>query len=238
MQNKIASYIRKYWFWLLVNAAVFCALIWLAILVWEAPNSAQIALFDSAAMRRPILYSGKTAMILLLLSLACTPLSTILGFRKAISVRKSLGLWAFGFALFHALYLIGNKAIFYDIEAWKRIWQVTTRAFTRDVWGKMPYARAGAFAVALLLPLALTSNRFSMRLLKQKWKRLHKLVYLAVPVVLWHYVWRIYHMHKWGTPLSDVDHISWWQPILLTSIAALLLLVRVPKIRNAVKRKR
>lgn len=232
MRTKAEVYIRKNWVWLLVNIAVFGAMLWLAMLVWNAPDSTQLALFDSTLARQPVLFSGNAALILLLGSLACTPLATIFGWRKTITVRKSLGLWAVGFALFHALYLIGNKAIFYDLEAWENIWRTTQQAFAQNRWMKMPYARAGVFALTALIPLALTSNRWSMRLLKKNWKRLHRLVYLAALLVVWHYAWRVYHMHKWGTPLNDSDVIGWWRPVLVAAIVAILLLVRLPKVRK------
>ncbi|MEZ4719904.1 MAG: hypothetical protein R2851_28030 [Caldilineaceae bacterium] len=37
-----------------------------------------------------------------MLSLACTPANMLFGWRKALTVRKSLGLWAFTYAALHA----------------------------------------------------------------------------------------------------------------------------------------
>ena len=53
------------------------------------------------------LRTGKTAMVLLVLSLACTPASFALGFNQAIKVRRALGLYAFLYALVHFSIYIG-----------------------------------------------------------------------------------------------------------------------------------
>jgi DMSO/TMAO reductase YedYZ heme-binding membrane subunit len=48
------------------------------------------------------------------------------------------------------------------------------------------YLIAGTFAAFLILILTVTSNNISTRLLKKKWKMLHRLVYLAFFVMLFH----------------------------------------------------
>ena len=45
--------------------------------------------------------TGDTAIILLGLSLACTPLSTYLGWKDAVKLRRALGLYAFMYAAIH-----------------------------------------------------------------------------------------------------------------------------------------
>ena len=45
----------------------------------------------------------------------------------------------------------------------------------------------GWIALALFLPLAITSNDVSMRALKRAWKRLHRLVYPAAILVFVHW---------------------------------------------------
>lgn len=238
MQRDFIKTMQRNWLWIIVNLAAIVAAMWLAMLVWDTPNSSRITIFSSDLARSVVTFSGKVALILLTLSLACTPAASIFGFRKAVTVRKSLGLWTVGFALFHALFLIGNKAIFYDVNAWQNIWSTVQHAFVFNTWGKMPYARAGVFAFTLLIPLALTSNRLAMRLLKKNWKRLHRLVYLVAALAIWHYLWRTYHLSKWGIPTSSEVSVNWWQPLLFTTIVAMLLLVRIPKIRSVIKKRR
>ncbi len=51
--------------------------------------------------------TGKTALVLLVASLACTPANTVFGFRPAIKVRRALGLYAFLYAAIHFAIFIG-----------------------------------------------------------------------------------------------------------------------------------
>jgi sulfoxide reductase heme-binding subunit YedZ len=54
----------------------------------------------------------------------------------------------------------------------------------------MPYPLPGWGAIFLLLPLALTSTDWMVRLLGGKlWKRLHYLVFPAVALAIWHQTW-------------------------------------------------
>ena len=56
---------------------------------------------------------------------------------------------------------------------------------------KHPYVLVGASAFLLTLPLAATSNQRAIRALKQRWKSLHKLVYVIGLLVLLHYWWLV-----------------------------------------------
>ncbi|MCA9382233.1 ferric reductase-like transmembrane domain-containing protein, partial [Candidatus Dojkabacteria bacterium] len=56
-----------------------------------------------------------------------------------------------------------------------------------DLFLKAPtFVKFGMVASFLLLPLFLTSNDYAVRVLKQWWKRLHKLVYLVIVLVYLH----------------------------------------------------
>lgn len=91
-----------------------------------------------------------------------------------LSWRRTLGLLAFFYALSHAfIYLFLDRAWYLP----EIIEDITTR----------PYILIGMLAVFLLLPLAITSTRFAMRLLKKNWQRLHRLVYLIVVLALLHF---------------------------------------------------
>ncbi|WP_420642047.1 sulfite oxidase heme-binding subunit YedZ [Candidatus Leptofilum sp.] len=109
----------------------------------------------------PLLASGKWGIRFLLISLAMTPLNSYFGWRGATRLRKPAGLWAFGFTAVHLLYYL----IEYQL--------------TRFAWPVQLYIVLGIFAFAILLAMAVTSNKSSMRRLKRNWKRLHRLVYLA-----------------------------------------------------------
>lgn len=53
---------------------------------------------------------------------------------------------------------------------------------------KRPYIMLGMAGLTMLLPLALTSNRWSIRKLGNRWNTLHKLVYLVLIVGVLHFV--------------------------------------------------
>jgi sulfoxide reductase heme-binding subunit YedZ len=50
-----------------------------------------------------------------------------------------------------------------------------------------PFIAVGIFAFVLLVPLALTANNYSMRLLKKSWRRLHRTVYLIAILAIIHF---------------------------------------------------
>lgn len=155
--------------------------------------------------------SGTAALLLLLLSLACTPLNILFGWRWLLPLRKPLGLYAFCYAVLHMLIFVGLDYRF-DLEL---IWL--------DV-GEKRFVYAGLAALLLLTPLALTSTRAAMRRLGKRWKPLHRLVYLAAPLAVLHFVWLV---------KSDIR-----EPLIYAGALALLLLVRLPPLRRVITRLR
>lgn len=109
--------------------------------------------------------SGLWAMQLLLLTMAITPLRSILGqiswMAWLAKRRRDLGVAAFLYACLHTAVYFNRKA---DLDL------ILKEA--GNVW-----LLAGWFTLLALLPLAVTSNDFAMRLLRRNWKRLHRLVY-------------------------------------------------------------
>jgi sulfoxide reductase heme-binding subunit YedZ len=154
------------------------------------------------------LRTGKTALILLVLSLACTPLAT-LGWRGAVRLRRPLGVYAFVYVALHFLTFIGLDYGF-------------NLRFLRDGLIEKPFALIGLAAGTLLLPLALTSTRASMKRLGRNWRRLHALVYIVAPLVIVHYVWQVKADYR--------------QPLLYGAIVALLFVLRLPPVRRTAAR--
>lgn len=119
---------------------------------------------------------GQTALYFLVASLAVTPLLRLTGI-SLMRFRRALGVICFAYALPHVL-----------------AWVVLDMGF---LWAQMaqdivkrPYLLVGMTAFVLLLPLAVTSNNLSIRRMGgQGWRRLHKLVYLAAPLVALHWIW-------------------------------------------------
>jgi len=149
--------------------------------------------------------TGKTALVILVLSLACTPLNTLFGLRQALPLRRPLGLYAFAYAAIHLL-------IFVAVDYRFALAQII------DVVAEKRYMLVGFAAFLLLLPLALTSSRAAMRRLGQSWKKLHRLVYLAAALAVVHFVWLV---------KADVR-----EPLAYGAAVALLLLLRLPPVRR------
>jgi sulfoxide reductase heme-binding subunit YedZ len=78
----------------------------------------------------------------------------------------------------------------------------------------------GFSAFLLLLPLAITSTKGWQRRLGKRWKQLHRLVYLAAPLVVVHFLWLV---------KSDIR-----EPLAYGAAVAALLLLRLPTVRRAI----
>jgi sulfoxide reductase heme-binding subunit YedZ len=157
--------------------------------------------------------TGIQALTFLMLSLACTPASSILGWKELTQRRKALGNYGFLYASVHVLTFIGLDYGFM-LEA---IW--------RDV-GNKSYVWIGLAAFTLLLPLAITSFDYWIKRLGKNWKRLHKLVYLISPLVIIHFF-----MAVKGDLLRLQGNII--QPMLYGGIILGLLALRIPAVKNA-----
>jgi methionine sulfoxide reductase heme-binding subunit len=122
---------------------------------------------------------GLSALVLLVLSLACTPLKTLFGWTWPMRIRRMLGLFAFFYATLHILTYAGLD----QLLDWSAIWQ--------DI-AKRPFILVGFLAWLLLIPLALTSTKRSVqRLGFRRWKLLHRSVYLITALGVLHFIWRV-----------------------------------------------
>lgn len=124
-----------------------------------------------------IVDSGDWAAWLLMATLAVTPLR-LLFHRQAwtgwlLRRRRDLGLASFAYATGHTAIYLWKKGSLDIIVA----------------EASESYLIAGWLALALFVPLAITSNNVSMRLLRRSWKRLHRLVYPAAIATFLHWVW-------------------------------------------------
>jgi sulfoxide reductase heme-binding subunit YedZ len=126
------------------------------------------------------LTTGYNALLLLILSLAITPLRSVSPrLNWLIKFRRLLGLFAFFYASLHLATYIALYANF-DFNVFRT--DITKRRFII----------MGFSAWLLLLPLAATSTTWSIRKLGGKrWNRLHKLVYIAAICGIVHYWWQV-----------------------------------------------
>lgn len=150
------------------------------------------------------LRTGKAALILLMLSLACTPLNTLLGWKWALVLRKPLGLYSF-------LYVCVHLLIFAVAD-----YGLDVRLIGQAISEKR-YVLAGFASFLLLLPLALSSTRAAQRRLGRWWRRLHRLVYAAAALAVLHYLW-----------LAKI----WREPALWGVLLLVLLALRLPGVRR------
>lgn len=125
-----------------------------------------------------VLFTGIWSLRFLLLTLAISPLRTIFAVGEAIRYRRMLGLYVWFYASLHF------AAVWTYLLGWS--WAIFIEEFS-----ERPYMMVGILAWILLLPLGLTSNRWSQRLLGYKWRRLHQLVYLIAVLACIHFLWLV-----------------------------------------------
>jgi sulfoxide reductase heme-binding subunit YedZ len=194
---------------LAVHLAAWGLLAWLVWSFFSDPiNPIQ------ATIRR----SGYYALVFLVLSLAATPLNTWFGFRSALKVRRTLGLFAFMFA---GLHFLTFSILDYGLD-----WSLLQGAIFEK-----PYIIVGLTALTILLALAITSFRWWMKRMGKNWQRLHRLVYLAALLVVLHYSWSVK-----GDVLRLQGEVL--QPLAFGLVVILLLISRLPPVRRAATRLR
>lgn len=182
----------------ILKSLTWVACLWpLALLVYGAVTNTLGA--DPTA--KITFTTGYTTLLLLILSLAVTPVRSLSPHLSwLIRFRRLLGLFAFFYGTLHLFTYIALYAGF-DIHA-----------MLADI-EKRRFITMGVAAWLLLVPLAATSTNWSIRKLGGKrWQRLHRLVYLAAICGIIHYWWQV----KPGV-LS---------PLRLTIVLAVLLLAR------------
>jgi methionine sulfoxide reductase heme-binding subunit len=121
---------------------------------------------------------GLYALVLLLCSLACTPLQLVLGWKWPLRVRRMLGLFAFFYASLHLTTYVGVDQ------------GLDLASIGKDIV-KRRFVTVGFAAWCCLFPLAVTSTQgWVKRLGFRRWKALHRLAYLAAVLAIFHFVWR------------------------------------------------
>jgi sulfoxide reductase heme-binding subunit YedZ len=153
--------------------------------------------------------AGKTALNLLLLTLAVTPVREITSQPQLLRLRRMLGLFAFFYVVLHfTIYVV------LDLE-------LNFRTLGADI-AKRPYITIGFTALLLLIPLAVTSTNGMMRRLGRRWVSLHRLIYVVAVLGVWHFYWQV---------KRDIR-----EPLLYAGMLAILLGYRV--VRAYARRRR
>lgn len=172
----------------LVNCAVPAA-----VLGWDAWHHK----LGANPVNYAILTTGMLALIFLLLTLLVTPLRKVSGWNWIIFSRRTLGLYAFFYALAHFL-------IFFGFD---RSFSVSS---TVSEMVKRKYLLVGITGLLVMVPLAVTStNAMIKRLGGKRWRTLHRLAYVAAIAGVLHY----YMQTK-----KDIR-----QPLIFATVLAVLL---------------
>lgn len=148
---------------------------------------------------------GLWALRLLLVALALRPLRDISGKPQFVQIRRLVSLFAWFYASLHFA-----AGLFYVIG-----WSF---ADLLKAFSERRYITLGLLAWLLMLPLGLTSNRWSQRKLGLRWRALHRLVYPLAIFACLHFIWLVREDYR--------------QPVLYALLLCLLLLWRVPVLRK------
>ncbi|MEC7088529.1 MAG: protein-methionine-sulfoxide reductase heme-binding subunit MsrQ [Pseudomonadota bacterium] len=117
---------------------------------------------------------GVTAIYILILTLCITPFSVLTGI-NFIRFRRAFGLMSFFYIILHF-----STWLLLDMQLrWVEIAESLTRK---------PFIVFGMMGFLLLIPLAATSNNYSMKRLGKYWQKLHKLIYVAIILGGIHYL--------------------------------------------------
>jgi sulfoxide reductase heme-binding subunit YedZ len=153
--------------------------------------------------------TGMTTLVLLLVTLAVTPVRRITGWNPIIRIRRPLGLFAFFYASVH-------------FSIWFAFDMVFNVGWMLEDIAERRFITVGMAALLVLIPLAVTSTRGWIRRLGKRWTTLHRGVYLAAALGVVHYYWLV----KADTRL----------PVLLGVVLAALLIARTPWFRRRRRR--
>ena len=123
-------------------------------------------------------HTGEWTLLFLIFTLAMSPLKQITNMNIWISVRRMLGLFAFFYASLHMLTYIGLD------------YRFDMNEISKDILTKR-FIFVGFAAWLLLVPLALTSSKKMMSVLKHYWKKLHRLIYLVALLGVTHFIWLV-----------------------------------------------
>ena len=122
--------------------------------------------------------TGNWTLRFIIITLAMSPLQKFTKLNFWITYRRMFGLFVFFYASAHMMTYVG---IDYRFD-WSSI---------GDDIVKKKFIFAGFLAWLLLVPLALTSSKRMIKLLRDKWKKLHKLIYIISLLGIIHYLWLV-----------------------------------------------
>lgn len=156
--------------------------------------------------------TGRHAITLLVLALACTPINTIFKWSEPLKRRRALGLYALLYATIHFIIYLNLD---YGLM-WSQI--------VPDILQK-PRLIVGFLAFLLMIPLGITSFDIWKKRLGKNWKRLHMVIYIIAPLAVLHYLWS-----KKGDILSLQGEV--FKPAMYGLVVLIFLILRIPAVRK------
>jgi sulfoxide reductase heme-binding subunit YedZ len=123
-------------------------------------------------------FTGEWTLLFIIFTLSMSPLKKITKLNIWISFRRMLGLFLFFYATLHMLTYV---AIDYRLDF---------QSISKDILTKK-FIFVGFAAWILLLPLAFTSSKKAMMFLKDKWKKIHRLIYIIAILGVVHFIWLV-----------------------------------------------
>ena len=124
------------------------------------------------------LHTGEWTLLFLVFTLSMTPLKRLTNLNIWISIRRMLGLFAFFYGSLHMLTYVGLD------------YQFDLSAISKDILTKK-FIFVGFAAWLLMAPLAITSSKKMMGILKKNWIKLHRLIYLISILGVIHFLWLV-----------------------------------------------
>lgn len=188
------------WLHPLVIVLALIPFVWVAWAMWSDVFQGTRHL-GSEPIKESEHFTGKWALRFLLACLAVTPAIRITKAGWLVKYRRTFGLIAFFYACVHLTIYFGL-----DIELmWSNL--------VEDVLDRT-YITLGMTALLLMVPLALTSTKASIRWLgNKKWNALHRLVYVSAVLGVIHFYMAV---------KKDVR-----EPLVFAAILATLFAVRL-----------
>ena len=153
-------------------------------------------------------HTGEWTLLFLVFTLAMSPLKRFTNLNIWISIRRMLGLFAFFYASLHMFTYVGLD------------YQFDLSAISKDILTKK-FIFVGFAAWFLMIPLALTSSKKMISVLRKNWKKLHRLIYLISILGVIHFLWLV---------KKDLT-----EPLIYLLIIIILLILRINFKRSETK---
>ena len=160
-------------------------------------------------VRELLLQTGEWSLALLVLSLAITPVVMLTGWKLIMPWRRIFGVYAFVYVALHL-------SVFVWLDYGLNIQFIIEGIIEQN------FVLVGFLAFLLLIPLAITSNKWSMKRLGKKWKSLHKLVFVIIILALIHFFWLVKNVYF--VPIAYASVVVFlfalrWKPMKQRAIA-------------------